>query len=313
MAEAIFTYEQQIIKIQCNKNQKMKEICKSLSTKINEDINSLIFLGQGVQLNLERKFNEITKENKIHILVYKIEDEICPKCGRIINNKIIDDIISLNNNANYSLIEIKRQIELIMKDVVNKADINFINHQLNNINLIVNNINENIKKINNELDQIKFKGNKNIKQSNNNNQKDIKNIIKHDNINNKKDESPKNEIICIYNKQKDEINLLHDYKEDIKDWDEELKKSYIEGNNNINEKNIDIYVNDKKLPFNYKYKSNEKGNIKVKFIFKKLLTSTSFMFLGCYSLESIGLSSFNINNVKHMKYMFYEFLFFKID
>ena len=28
-----------------------------------------------------------------------------------------------------------------------------------------------MKKINNELDQIKFKGNKNIKQSNNNNQK----------------------------------------------------------------------------------------------------------------------------------------------
>ena len=82
---------------------------------------------------------------------------------------MIDDIISLNNNANYSLIEIKRQIELVMNDIVNKADINFINHQLNNINLIVNNINENIKKINNELDQIKFKGNKNIKQSNNNN------------------------------------------------------------------------------------------------------------------------------------------------
>ncbi len=74
MDEAIFTYEGKIIKIQCNKNQQMKDICKTLSIKINEDINSLIFLGQGVQLNLERKFNEITKENKIHILVYKIEE-----------------------------------------------------------------------------------------------------------------------------------------------------------------------------------------------------------------------------------------------
>ena len=51
--------------------------------------------------------------------------------------------------------------------------------------------------------------------------------------------------------------------------DDEDKKSYIEGKNNINDKNIDIYVNDKKIKFNYEYKSIEKGNIQVKFVFKK--------------------------------------------
>ncbi len=62
----------------------------------------------------------------------------------------------------------------------------------------------------------------------------------------------KNEIICIYNKQKDEIDLLHDYSEDIDDfYDDELKKSYIEGKNNINGNNIDIYINDKKIKFNH--------------------------------------------------------------
>ena len=50
-----------------------------------------------------------------------------------------------------------------------------------------------------------------------------------------------------------------------------------------------------------KYRSNEKGNIKVKFIFKKLLTSTSFMFRGCSSLQSINSSSFNTTNVEDMK------------
>ena len=65
---------------------------------------------------------------------------------------------------------------------------------------------------------------------------------------------------------------MHDYS--IIWGDEESKKSYIEAKNNINEKNIDIYINDKKIKFNYKYKSNEKGNIQVKFIFNKLLTST---------------------------------------
>ena len=84
----------------------------------------------------------------------------------------------------------------------------------------------------------------------------------------------KNEIICIYNKQEDEINLLYDYHFNV---DDKFKKQYIEGKNNINENNIDIYINDKKIKFNYKYKSNGKGNIKVKFIFNKLLTSTHYI------------------------------------
>ena len=90
----------------------------------------------------------------------------------------------------------------------------------------------------------------------------------------------KNEIICIYNKQDDEINLLYDYSENIDDLPgpDESKKSYIDAKNNINGNNIDIYINDKKIEFNYKYKSNEEGNIQVKFIFNKLLTSTNNMF-----------------------------------
>ena len=67
---------------------------------------------------------------------------------------------------------------------------------------------------------------------------------------------------------------------------------------------IKIHINNKKIKFNYKYKSNEKGNIQVKFIFNKLLTSTRFMFSGCSSLQSINLSSFNTTNVKDMSCMF---------
>ena len=73
---------------------------------------------------------------------------------------------------------------------------------------------------------------------------------------------------------------------------------------NINENNIDIYINDKKIKFNYKYKSNEKGNIKVKFILNKLLTSTTYMFYGCSSLQSIDLSSFNSTKINDMSCMF---------
>ena len=210
MAEAKFTYDGQDIILSCDKSQKMREICTNLSTKINVDINSLIFLYGESLLDLEKTFQEITKS----IIAYKLENkEICPKCGRIVNKELFDDIISSNNNVNSSLKGIKSQIELIMTDIINKVDINKIISQLKNINILINNINEDIEKNNNKLSIIRLNDNNNIKRNNNN--KD-----------NKKEEIMKNEITCIYNKQEDEIDLLHDYSEDTNDLSEEQKKSY---------------------------------------------------------------------------------------
>ena len=308
MEEIIFHYEGVQIAIQCNKNQKIKEICNNLSYKINADINSLIFLYGGMQLNLEKVYNEITKENKINVLVYKNDEEICPKCGRILNDEIIDEIILLNKNINEILIGLKSQIEHTINDINDKKDIIYINSQLKNINYIINGMNEDFKKIKSKLEQMKSVHIQN------------KNLIKLDNLsttspnyqdntdNNKADEInlAKNEIICIYNKKEDEIGILHDYNENIDFWLDQAKNSYSEGKKNINESNIEIYINDKKIDFNYKYKSSEKGEIKVLFKFMKLLTNTSFMFYKCSCLESIDLSLFNASDVDNMKNMFYE-------
>jgi len=116
-----------------------------------------------------------------------------------------------------------------------------------------------------------------------------------------------NEINCIYIFNENEINLLHDYNLDVKNWSENHKNKYLELKNinkKIFEEKIEIYVNDKKIKFDYKYKIKDSKEIKVKFIFKQLLTNTSFMFFGCHSLKSIDLSIFNTNNVYDMSYMF---------
>jgi hypothetical protein len=99
----------------------MEEICSNLSSKININRNSLLFLYGGSQLDLDKRYNEITKENKINILVYKIENEIiCSKCGKMLNDKTIEEIILFNNKINYSLTGIKSQIESIIKEILNK-------------------------------------------------------------------------------------------------------------------------------------------------------------------------------------------------
>ena len=119
----------------------------------------------------------------------------------------------------------------------------------------------------------------------------------------------RNEITCKYNIKKNEINLFYDYSLGPLYISEE--KSFIEAKNNIIGENIDIYINDKKIEFNYKYKSNDIGEIKVKFKFKKLLTSTSYMFFECHSLNSIDLSSFKAAEVIDMSFMFYRCYFLK--
>ena len=291
MTEAEFVFEGQSIKVQCNENQKMSDICNKLCIKIKVELKKLIFLYGGNLLNLEKTFNEVTKEKKINILVYRQENKEYLNDKGQIDNKILDDIISFNNTTNYSLTGIIGQIENIIDAVNKKKEANFINSQLKNVNVVIKNLNEEIIKMNNKLTQIKF-GNEHI---DNNKKQDVEEKMK------KSEEKLKNEIICLYNKQKKEIDLLHDYSGDYR---YEAGKLYLEAKVNISERYVDIYLNDKKIPFCYKYVSDEIGEIKVKFKFKKLLTSTDHMFYNCSSLIKIDLSEFNTINVKNMSFMF---------
>ena len=291
MTEAEFVFEGQSINIQCNENQKMIDICNKLCIKIKVELKKLIFLFGGNLLNLEKTFNEVTKEKKINILVYRQENKEYLDDKAQIDNKILDDIISFNNNTKYSLSGIIGQIENVIDAINKKKETNFINSQLKNANVVIKNINEDINKMNNKLTQLKY-GNNHI---DNNNKQDMQKME------NKSEEKLKNEIICFYNKQKKEIDLLHDYQMDFRD---EAGKLYLEAKVNINERYIDIYLNDKKIPFCYKYVSDEIGEIKVKFKFKKLLTTTDHMFYDCSSLIKIDLSEFNTINVKNMGFMF---------
>ena len=369
MASTIFINECESVIIQCSKEEKMKTICDKYCNKINSNINSLLFLYGGKKLNLDKNYHDYSKEKTLIILVYKNDNEIYPKC-----EKLLDDLISSNNKINYILFGLTIQIEHIIKDINNNKQTTQISSQLMNINIVLNNIIENIKKNNEELNItkiIKYENNnkkenkdnnifkndnnntdpndtkdKNVKmneyknknEENNNNadpndtkDKNVKmneyknkNEEDNNNINNQKlqltqniSEGKKeaitknknrdtiNEIICIYNKQDDEIDLLYNYILNEKWEKDKYEKDYLRGKKNINEKYIEIYINDKKIDFNTKYKSNEIGEITVKFKFKHLLTNATYMFYGCSSLISIDLSSFNTTKIESMCGMFY--------
>ena len=88
ITKIIFTFEGKETTIECSKEDKMKDICQIYSSKIESNLDSLLFLYGGNQLNLESSFenqaNSIDKsENKMIISVFKKEesDLECPKCG----------------------------------------------------------------------------------------------------------------------------------------------------------------------------------------------------------------------------------------
>ena len=95
MAEAIFNYNGVNTVIQCNLEEKMKDIMNKFSNKIQKDLNSLNFIYDADKLKEDLKFKDLIRNsniNKINILVYSINefnenksiikstDIICPEC-----------------------------------------------------------------------------------------------------------------------------------------------------------------------------------------------------------------------------------------
>ena len=71
-------------------------------------------------------------------------------------------------------------------------------------------------------------------------------------------------------------------------------------------KDCEIYINDKKISFDYYHTFQNEGIYNIKYKFNTLLESTNFMFHDCKSLISLNLSQFNCTNIIDTKYMFYN-------
>ena len=140
-----------------------------------------------------------------------------------------------------------------------------------------------------------------------------------------------NAINCSYLVQNNFTKLIYSYGADgvMGMVNNQKAKEYQQQKKLFLEDIIDIYINDKKIDFNFFYEHTESKEIKVKYIFKKKIANMELLFCNtdlksidfssfdssnvtdvgglfwrCYSLESINLSSFNTSNVTDMSGMF---------
>jgi len=144
-AKIIFNFEGRDLTIQCSQEDKIKDICQKCATKIESNINSLLFLYGGNKMNMEIRFKEQANsmdidKKEMRVLVYKKENEdfICPHCNTKIklNTEKIDDIILSINNLKNTINGIKLNIDNIIKLSTNDN----ISTQLNNINIVLRTI-----------------------------------------------------------------------------------------------------------------------------------------------------------------------------
>ena len=96
MSEVVFNYEGSNTTIQCNLDDKMKDIINKFLVKINGNENNLCFLYNGNGINKELTFNEQANDldknrKKMNIIITKINEVINEK-----NEIISKDIICLN-------------------------------------------------------------------------------------------------------------------------------------------------------------------------------------------------------------------------
>ena len=70
------------------------------------------------------------------------------------------------------------------------------------------------------------------------------------------------------------------------------------------EENCEIKINGKKIKFSFKHRFEEEGTYEIEYIFKKIITNTSYMFSRCKFLTNLDLSNFNAKDVTNMEYMF---------
>ena len=96
MAKVIFTYNGNETIIQCNIDEKMKDICQRFAKKLQIEIDKIYFIYNGSKINEELNFNEQANEedrkrNIMNVLVNDINDRkeekivkskevICPIC-----------------------------------------------------------------------------------------------------------------------------------------------------------------------------------------------------------------------------------------
>ena len=275
-------------------------------------------------INYDEKNNACYIHNEKYIkFCNKCNKYICSKCEETHKNHDIinyNDILS-NKNVEEEIKEFKNYIDKInneIKDIIDK-----LNDITKNINLYYNicdNIiksdsdNKNIPLLKNKIEFLNYnkiiiKEIEEIINSNNINDKFNKLMIIYDKMNSQVNSVYNNfiisEIIINDSNKNKYIRIINSFEQAKKEneWNNDKDDNKFENEKEILE-NCLIKIDNKEIPFSYKYKFSKNGKHLIEYYFSKDLTKTNYLFYDCQYLTSINLSNINTKNVTNMSCMF---------
>ena len=302
--------EYQILKnIESNKQLKYCD-----NEKLNDLLNKMLKINIDERISWDDYFNHPFFNDKFEFNCYqhlKIINNYCKECKK----NICDSC--LNEHLNHQIIpfykiglsenEINR-MENIFKDIDNKLN-SFIKikKEIEDLLIKMKLIKENQLIYENDMDN-------NYKEYYIKYLEKINKILENNEIKLIDLTPPKNEIICIYDIKKgndDNYDYLNNQIRILNCLDEAKNSSIFWGFGKKNiekeieiEKNCELFINENKIDFCYKYKFPHEGKYSIKIICKKPLSNINYMFMDCNKLLSIDLSHFNNINVTNMSWMF---------
>ena len=115
----------------------------------------------------------------------------------------------------------------------------------------------------------------------------------------------KNEILLTLEIKNNDLNKNIYFLDNI-DYSDDLvsKKNPENSLIELNESNMNIYINDNKYDYSRYFKPEKEGNYTIKLELDINMKDCTQMFHGCYNITYIDLSNFNTEKVTSMKYMF---------
>jgi WD40 repeat protein len=118
MATANFTYEGIKTAIQCLKEDKMKDVCKKYTSKIEKDINSLYFIYNGNKINYDLSFfeqaNSLDKQRlEMNVLVYNNND------SNVLNNNNNNNELRQYNNIKNNNDNLYNNFDIKLRNLIN--------------------------------------------------------------------------------------------------------------------------------------------------------------------------------------------------
>lgn len=115
-----------------------------------------------------------------------------------------------------------------------------------------------------------------------------------------------NEINLELKIEKDDLNKEVYFLDNTDIFDENLVKHFHDYLKELNDSNVELFIDEKKIKYQKFYTFEKTGTYSVKLKFKQRIKDCSYMFCNCVNIINIDLSSFDSKSVNNMTRMFYN-------